>query len=192
MRVTVEPNLFDCRDISFLNRDHIFFNGIPSLVTAIINISVSFYIAYKMAKKKSPKKTNLQLRAARYQTSDDNVFMEVPTVSRAIQNQDDLFLENIEEYADDNQQVSCNNLSMSMRSSSQTEVLSPKMNETDAEIEIKRVNSAPDMFYRVPVETSQPESVLPCFPSLTLETLKTVLKINLMTLESIQKFGNYQ
>ena len=62
------------------------------------------------------------------------------------------------------------------------------MNETDAEIEIKRVNSAPDMFYRVPVETSQPESVLPCFPSLTLETLKTVLKINLMTLCTLTTF----
>ena len=85
------PQWFTCQDLRLFDREKMILFGIPSLISASVNIAVSAYISYKMVTKKTPEE-NTELRA-RYERDDDRVFLEVPTVSKAVQNQDDLFIE---------------------------------------------------------------------------------------------------
>ena len=175
------PQWFTCQDLRLFDREKMILFGIPSLISASVNIAVSAYISYKMVTKKTPEE-NTELRA-RYERDDDRVFIEVPTVSQAVQNQNDLFLEDIEEYDDSiKQQVSSSVfIPNDMTSPDQIEDLPTKrVTKKQCQTEIKRLNSRADMFYRMPVDTNQHETVS-CFPALSLETLKKILKFNLIT-----------
>ena len=164
------PDWFTCRELNHLGVEKLVFIGIQSLITASVNIAVSAYISYKMITKEQPE-----------EDMSSSIF-EVRTVSKAIQNQDYLHLEDIEDYNDSEQQVASNgSIPNDVDRPNPIEDLSTGRVETKSKTEIKRLTSKADMFYRIPVENNQPDTVS-CFPALSLETLKTILKFNLMTM----------
>ena len=177
------PQYFDCQPekVYFQRNDNILVLGIPTLIAIIVNLVVSGYISRKLIKKMKQLSPHGPVsQAVRYNVETDQVFVRVSpriqTISQAAQNQDDLVIEDIESTQDETE-------GRNVDDPDQIEVLQETVENQEMTTEVRRQNSAHDMFYKVDV----PVKTIMCYPikESTYEDIVNILKLNIITICNI-------
>ena len=176
------PQYFDCQPekIFFQRIDNILVVGIPSLIAILVNLVVTGYISGKLIKKiKQLSPHGPVSQAVKYNVETDRVFVRVspriPTISQPAQNQD-LVIEDFE-----STQVETEDRNVD--DPDQIEVLQETLENQEMTTEVRRQNSAHDMFYKVDV----PVKTIMCYPikESTYEDIVNILKLNIITICNI-------
>ena len=155
--------------------ENLFVHGIPNAIAVVVNFIVSIYIIYKIIKKKKRNQIYPQYIV------NHPVANRIPTISQQVN--DDIVVEDIENQELNEQQMNNNNDEIIDNIEDPQIVQHPKISTR-----IKRINSAPNMFYKVTVENSKFSCLRVNLESSTIDILSAILKINLMSLCTFAMF----